>query len=87
MSTLAARPRSVPLTQLPRGRRATVDTSGVDHDDAQVLRAMGLKPNAEVKVCRLGEPCIVAIANQCGLGCRIGLSRRLAEAVMASPCE
>ena len=57
-----------------------------DHEDAQVLRAMGLRPNAELMVCRLGEPCIVALANQCGLGCRIGLSRRLAECVMVSPC-
>jgi len=87
MSALAAEPRSVPLTQLPRGGRATVDMSAVDHDDARVLRAMGLRPNAQVKVCRHGEPCIVKLSHCCGHGCRIGLSRRLAECVMVCPCE
>jgi len=87
MSTLAATPRIVPLTQVSRGRRVTVSDTMDDHEDARVLRAMGLRPNAELKVCRLGEPCIVALANGCGLGCRIGLSRRLAECVMVSTCE
>jgi len=33
-------------------------------EDAALLRAMGLCTNARVRLCRVGEPCIVAI--QCG---------------------
>lgn len=76
---------SIPLTQLARGRRARVAESNLDADDLSMLRAMGLKPNASVEVCRLGQPCIVALAGICGGGCRIGLSREIADRVMVHP--
>ncbi len=76
---------SIPLTQLPRGRRARVAESDLDADDLSVLRAMGLRPNASVAVCRLGQPCIVALEGACGGGCRIGLAREIAERVMVLP--
>lgn len=76
---------SIPLTQLARGRRARVTDSNLDADDRSLLRAMGLKPNASVEVCRLGQPCIVALLGICGGGCRIGLSREIADRVMVLP--
>lgn len=78
---------SIPLTQLPRGRKARVSESTLDPEDLSVLRAMGLKPNATIEVCRAGQPCIVALAGVCGGGCRIGLSRDLADRVMVHPDE
>lgn len=76
---------SIPLTQLARGQRGRVAESDLDADDLSMLRAMGLKPNATVEVCRLGQPCIVALAGICGGGCRIGLAREIADRVMVLP--
>lgn len=76
---------SIPLTQLARGRRGRLAESNLDADDLSMLRAMGLKPNATVEVCRLGQPCIVALAGICGGGCRIGLAREIADRVMVLP--
>ncbi len=70
------------LSQLPRGSRAYVSTSDLDASDASLLLAMGLGPNAEVRICRMGEPCIVSLPCGCDVaGCRIGLSRKIAERV------
>lgn len=85
-------PRVVSLAQLTHGQTATVDgpdASGVvSTGDAAYLRAMGLRPNARIRVCRLGQPCIVEVMTgegDCGkseCGCRIGLSKELAEHLM-----
>lgn len=76
---------SIPLTQLARGRKARVAEADLGADDLSVLRAMGLRPNASVEVCRHGQPCIVALSGVCGGGCRIGLSREIADRVMVLP--
>ena len=73
---------SIPLTQLPRGTRPRIAGSQHNADDAALLRAMGRKPNAELEVCRMGQPCIVALTGACGGGCRLGLSRELADRVL-----
>lgn len=75
----------ISLTQLPRGGRARVSGSTLEPRDAQVLRAMGIRPDAELELCRLGEPCIVCVQGPGGSSCRIGLARRLAERVFVSP--
>lgn len=76
---------SIPLTQLPRGGRGTVNPDNLDAADFATLRAMGLRPNATVEVCRLGQHCIVALTGACGGGCRIGIARDLADRVMVEP--
>ena len=55
--------------------------------DAAMLRAMGLRPQARIRVCRLGEPCIVEVLalTDGGCGCRIGLARPLAARIMVGP--
>lgn len=88
---------SVALAKLKAGQTARVCEACVDPRDAALLRAMGLRPNALIRVCRVGEPCIVEVvavsggADSCegkeggGGGecaCRIGLARPLAEKVM-----
>lgn len=73
-------PNRIPLTQLRVGQRGVV--SEVDLEDRAVLSAMGLSERAEVKLCRMGEPCIVAVGCACSPGaCRIGLSRKIADRV------
>lgn len=87
---------SVPLTELRTGQSAVVRAIDLDARDSSMLRAMGLRVNARVRICRLGEPCIielvggsrasVAATDACPRGsactCRIGLAKPLARRVM-----
>ena len=73
---------AVSLCQLKPGQSGVVRTAGVGESDAALLGAMGLCCNAKVRLCRAGEPCIVAITTGRGAGCRIGLARPLAEKIM-----
>lgn len=72
----------VPLTQLARGQRGRITNAQFDTEDGSMLRAMGLRPDASIQMCRMGEPCIVALCGICGGGCRIGLARDIASRVM-----
>ncbi|MFG0246143.1 MAG: ferrous iron transport protein A [Phycisphaerales bacterium JB052] len=84
-SVIESKQASIPLTQLSRGQRATVNTANLDEQDGKMLRAMGLRPDASVQMCRLGEPCIVSLSGACGGGCRIGLAKDIASRVMVTP--
>jgi Fe2+ transport system protein FeoA len=70
------------LSQLRPGQVGVVRSAGVGEQDAALLGAMGLCCNAKVRLCRAGEPCIVAISSGRGAGCRIGLSRPLADKIV-----
>lgn len=71
----------VPLTQLDRGRVGVIRRASLSPGDAALLSAMGLCCNARVRLCRLGQPCIVAVLSGRGAECRIGLARPLAERI------
>lgn len=73
---------AIPLTQLSRGQSARVLRTQADADDCSMLRAMGLRPEVSIQMCRLGEPCIVSLMGDCGGGCRIGLAKDIASRVM-----
>lgn len=87
---------SVPLTELRTGQLGVVRAIELDARDSSMLRAMGLRVNARVRICRLGEPCIIELmggsaasvdaTQSCPRGaactCRIGLSKPLAQRVM-----
>jgi hypothetical protein len=62
-----------------------VRQADVPADDAALLGAMGLCCNAKVRLCRAGEPCIVAVTTGRGAGCRIGLARPLADRIVVEP--
>ena len=86
--------RSVPLTQMKIGQVGIIQEKRLEQGDRAVLRAMGLACNATVKLCRAGEPCIVAVMSGGVAGgrlsgdcCRIGLERPLADKIMVSICE
>ncbi len=55
---------TVPLTRLQKGQTGRICECQLAEEDAALLRAMGLCTDARVRLCRVGEPCIVAI--QCG---------------------
>lgn len=100
MNALAeAEPRRVRLTQLARGAVGRLEgddpdrpgglpvglPGGLDADAAEQLRAMGLRAGCRLRVCKVGQPCIVALDDHSG-GCRIALSRDLAGALCVVPC-
>lgn len=76
--------RPIPLSQLTRGQSGRVQIEGAATDEVKMLRAMGLRPNASVTMCRFGEPCIVTLSGACGGGCRIGLAKEIAGRVMVN---
>ncbi len=93
-----APPTTVGLVALAVGEVAVIREAHLDRDDAALLRAMGLGPGVRFKLCRQGEPCIVAIMPSCcgvagpgaDLPCcagRIGLARSLARAIVVSRVE
>lgn len=69
--------RVVPLTTLRPGDVARVQERDMTCDDCELLNAMGLTDRCELKVCRLGEPCIVQVSTT-----RLGLSRSLASRIL-----
>lgn len=86
----------VTLSGLRVGQIGVVCETCMDKRDAAMLRAMGLRPRARVRVCRVGEPLIVevmggrmcepnACAKPTACTCRIGLARALAERVLLEP--
>ncbi|MBO6514158.1 MAG: ferrous iron transport protein A [Phycisphaerales bacterium] len=72
----------IPLTELSRGQSGRVQLQGAATEEVKMLRAMGLRPNASVTMCRHGQPCIVSLSGACGGGCRIGLAKEIAGRVM-----
>lgn len=89
---------TVPLTELRVGQSAVVRTVDLSDDDAAMLRAMGVRSEVRVRLCRIGRPCIIEImggssltpeaAEGCprggGCTCRIGLAAPLAARVLVS---
>lgn len=83
--TMASTPIRIPLSQLPRGQRATVECSALDalaSEHRCLLAAMGLGETCQVRICRPGIPCIVQI-NQT----RLGLPSGIADLIMVTPIE
>jgi len=85
---------AVALTSLKPGQTAMVSHTDLEAGDADLLRAMGLRLSARIRLCRLGEPCIVEVLSggeSCGrkggCACRIGLARPLADKVLVGSIE
>ncbi|MBX3409780.1 MAG: ferrous iron transport protein A [Phycisphaeraceae bacterium] len=70
------------LTAMRAGQVGVVCETCLDPRDAAMLRAMGLRPRAQVRVCRLGQPCIIEVVSGGRGCCRIGLAWDLASRVM-----
>lgn len=87
----AVPPRTVALSQMRVGEVGVIQEKILEDGDRAMLRAMGLACNATVRLCRAGEPCIVAVMSGGDAGgrvggdcCRIGLARPLAEKILVS---
>ncbi len=76
-------PIRIPLTQLRRGQRATVECAALDglpDDHRCLLSAMGLGDSCQLRVCRPGAPCIVQVD-----GTRLGISHDVAAQILVTP--
>jgi FeoA domain len=85
------------LTDAKVGQMGVMCHSELQGADAALLRAMGLRPMARIRVCKIGEPCIVEVFSGSSSGCassgaaslgcrsRIGLAKPLASKVMIGP--
>ena len=79
---MAAPPdQPIPLCDLCVGATARFhDATRLDTEMAHFLRAVGLTPRSEFRVCKNGEPCIVQVRST-----RIGLSRTVAGQIYVVP--
>lgn len=57
----------VPLARMKEGESGTIHEKQLEEEDRKVLRAMGLAASARVRLCRVGEPCIVAVMATVGV--------------------
>lgn len=69
----------MPLSQLRPGDRARVHAEGLRCDACDLLTAMGLTDRCELRVCKVGEPCIVQVNET-----RVGISSKLAREIMVA---
>jgi len=82
--TPAAPPRSaaaVPLTAVPVGASATLHEV-TDLASRPVLRSLGLTDACVLRLCQVGDPCIVQVRST-----RIGLSSAIARCLYVVPTD
>ncbi|MGE5232559.1 MAG: FeoA family protein [Acidobacteriota bacterium] len=81
-TTPGAAPRSIRLVQLGAGESARLQTTDLEQEDCELLRALGMTDSCILRVCKAGDPCIVQVRST-----RIGLSHRLAEHILVVPSQ
>jgi Fe2+ transport system protein FeoA len=72
--------KPVRLSQLQAGRRARMHTADLAPQDCALLRALGMTDRCTLRICKVGEPCIVEVRST-----RIGLSRAVAHGIFVVP--
>jgi Fe2+ transport system protein FeoA len=70
---------AVPLTTVPVGARATLHEV-TDVESRPVLRSLGLTDACVLRLCQVGDPCIVQVKST-----RIGLSSAVARCLYVVP--
>lgn len=76
---LDASPKLVPLTSVPVGALATLHDVR-DAESRVVLRSLGLHDACVMRLCKVGDPCIVQVR-----ATRIGLSDAVARCLYVVP--
>lgn len=77
----SAHAASVPLMNLAPGTLAIL-REVLDNQSRAVLRSLGLTDGARLRVCRVGDPCIIQVRST-----RIGLSRQVGQSVYVTIIE
>ncbi len=78
-AALPATPAAVPLTSVPVGAMATL-LEVRDVENRPVLRSLGLTDACVLKLCKVGDPCIVQVRST-----RIGISSTVARCLYVVP--
>ena len=68
------------LSDLRSGQSARLHTATLAANDCALLKALGLTDHCMLRICKVGEPCIVQVHST-----RIGLSRSVAEGILVVP--
>jgi Fe2+ transport system protein FeoA len=76
---VVASPSAVPLTSVPVGALATLHEVR-DAESRTVLRSLGLHDACVMRLCKVGDPCIVQVR-----ATRIGLSNAVARCLYVVP--
>lgn len=78
-----------PLSSWKAGDVAFVTRIDLEPSEASMLRAMGLRTGALVRISRVGEPSVIEVISghtcRCHCRCRIGVARDVAQRVMLAP--
>lgn len=77
----SAPPSAVPLLDLAPGTMAIL-RDVLDPQSHAVLRSLGLTDGARLRICRLGDPCIIQVRST-----RIGLSKVVAQSIYVAVAE
>ena len=72
---------SVPLNCLKRGDEGVICETCLDASDAAYVRALGVRPNRCVRVCRASGSCVIEVGSGNGSWARVALSRTLASGI------
>ena len=70
----------VRLSDLASGLTARLHATDLAPQDCALLQALGLTDHCVLRVCKVGEPCIVQVRTT-----RIGLSRAVADGIFVVP--
>lgn len=71
---------AVPLSALAAGQTVRLYGSNLTPQDCALLRAIGMTDRCMMRICKIGEPCIVQVRST-----RIGLSRSVADGILVVP--
>ncbi|KAA0217434.1 MAG: ferrous iron transport protein A [Leptolyngbya sp. PLA3] len=70
------------VSDLVEGQTAKVLQTIGGESELAYLRALGIEPGAEVRVCLAGSPCVLGLGLACGGSCRIGIGRDMARRIL-----
>ena len=70
----------VRLSELAVGKVVRLHLADLPAQDCALLGALGLTDRCVLRICKVGEPCIVQVQST-----RIGLSRSVADGIMVVP--
>lgn len=76
----AVAPPAVPLSSCQPGSVVRFIEAHLDPASGNLLRALGITRQCQLKLCKAGEPCIVQVRST-----RIGLSRTVANGILVVP--
>jgi Fe2+ transport system protein FeoA len=68
------------LSDMAEGQTVRLHEANLNPQDCALLRALGLTDRCVMRICKVGEPCIVQVR-----ATRIGLSRSVAHGIMVLP--